>query len=611
VYTKPVRITGSLLAKAVVHHPEWPFGATKSKTVAARFEVRRAADGITEKPSGAKPGLIARVYEKNTKMFNNKGFFVSDLVMMPDLNKEKPILQTTVKNFNLPLAHSAQKLEDQTKGFYRFDGWFFASEQGVYQFDVHSCGPVTLNIAKQSAIEHTGVFHQQLAHRKGEVVLAQGWHPIELIITDPLFWNINSLEPMPLKVSYRINNGAFQPVSEAHLYYVPSASTVMYTQQTPLKISPLNQVPEFEKGFVYENFDQTGKRRDNDFLDIDGLKPYQSGVTQNMESSESRNVVRAFSGYFYAPMTGEYEVMTTYNTGEIAFLGSRQSTCQNQVRISGEIIVQKGVFGRHLSGKVQLQEGWYPLSVRFGASETTVKLKLPDGQAIELNQETVFRAKKADRVFITDNAPLGVINFNEWDGKTGDFPHAGGFKLWINPGSKLVDSPYGKAVELVAYDPKLAAAVDVNVSRGTMRPGLRVHQLKMRENAMTVAVLFKTNETTYKIFGKDGYNAFGKSYRTLSAHVTNQQLFANPNRVRANQLKTGDWHVLVLTASEAEMKLYLNGELVATAVGTTQISTDALDFFMGHSAIVAGFGIWDNVLAEPEVKRLFQTKKQL
>jgi hypothetical protein len=608
VYTKPVRITGSVLAKAVVHHPEWPFGATKSKTVAARFEVRRAADGITEKPSGSKPGLIARVYEKNTKMFNNKGFFVSDLVMMPDLNKEKPILQTTVKNFNLPLAHSAQKLEDQTKGFYRFDGWFYATEQGVYQFDVHSCGPVTLNIAKQSAIEHTGVFHQQLAHRKGEVVLAQGWHPIELIITDPLFWNINSLEPMPLKVSYRINNGAFQPVSEAHLCYVPSASTAMDTQPALLKISPLNQVPELEKGFVYENFDQTGKRRNNDFLDIDGLKPYQTGLANKMESSESRNVVRAFNGYFYAPMDGTYEIMTTYRTGEIAFLGSKQSTCQNQVRISGEIIVQKGVFGRHLSGKVQLQEGWYPLSVRFGASETTVKLRYPDGQIVPLTAGNVFRPKDYKTDINNLYGPQGVVRFDQWNGKTGDFAHTGNFKLWINLTSTPAETPEGRVVALKAFDPKLAAAVDVNVSRGAMRPGLRVHQLKMRENAMTVALWFKTSQTQGRLFGKDGYNAFGKSYRTLSCGIENGQLVARPNTLRGPKIEPGKWYLVVLTASEAEMKLYLNGEKVGTAAGTTQITTDALDFFMGHTAETKGFSLWDRALEEREVKELYSTK---
>lgn len=611
VYSKPVPVSINSIVKAVVHHPDWQFGADKlSKPVTAQFEVRKAADGLAVKPSGAQPGLVARVYEKNTKMYNDKGFFVSDLIMMPGLNKEKPILQTIVSNFCLPLAHSAQKLEDQTKGFYRFNGWFFAPEQGVYQFDVHSCGPVTLDIAKQPAIEQVGVFHQQLAHRKGEVVLAKGWHPVELIITDPLFWNINSLEPIPLEVVYRINNGAFQSVPESNLCFVPSANQEKKSHTEPAKINPLTLIPAMEKGFVYKNYDQTGKRRDVDFLDIDGLKPYQAGVAQKMESSESRNVVREFSGYFHAPMPGEYEVLTTYRTGEIAFLGSKQSTCQNQVRIGNEIVVQKGVFGRHLSGKVLLQEGWYPLSVRFGASETTVQLKFPDGQLVPFTAENVFRPVhfNTDLNNINNNyGPQGIVNFNSWNGRTGDFAHTGNFKLWINAASVPVDTPEGRAVELKAYDPKLAAAVDVNVSRGTMRPGLRVHQLKMRENAMTVAVRFKTNETTYKIFGKDGYNAFGKSYRTLSAYVTNNQLFANPNRLRGSQIKSAEWNTVVLTASESEMKLYLNGSLVATAAGTTQISTDALDFFMGHSAVVSGFGIWDRVLSEEEVKSQFKT----
>ena len=56
------------------------------------------------------------------------------------------------------------------------------------------------------------------------------------------------------------------------------------------------------------------------------------------------------------------------------------------------------------------------------------------------------------------------------------------------------------------------------------------------------------------------------------------------------------------------MGLYLNGEKVATAAGTKDISTDALDFFFGHNATIAKLQVFDRTLEEVEIKKLFETK---
>jgi hypothetical protein len=413
---------------------------------------------------------------------------------------------------------------------------------------------------------------------------------------------------MPFEVKYAVNNSDYQSVTNDGLSYIPNSSIKTELQPEPTWLEALTNLPKLEAGFELQLFDQTGKRRDNDFLDINGLKPYKTERSATMESSESRNVVRAYSGYFQAPMDGIYQFKSTLNSGEIAFLGSKQSTCQNQIRVDNEILVQHGVFGRNPSGKIGLKAGWHAISIRFGISETTLKVELPDGQTIALNGNTIFRdaTKTIEKPTLT--GPLGAVNFDKWDGKTGDYPLKANFQLWINPYSKAVKSPYGKAVEVSAYDPKLAAAVDVNVSRGTMRPGLRVHHLNMRENAMSVALWFKTNESEGRLFGKDGYNAFGKSYRTISCGIENGRLVARPNTFWGPKIEPGKWYFVVLTSSETEMKLYLNGEKVASAAGTTQITTDALDFFMGHSAVTSGLSLWDRALEESKVKDLYKNK---
>ena len=64
----------------------------------------------------------------------------------------------------------------------------------------------------------------------------------------------------------------------------------------------------------------------------------------------------------------------------------------------------------------------------------------------------------------------------------------------------------------------------------------------------------------------------------------------------------------MLTAREKEMCLYLNGEKVATAAGTKEISTDALDFFFGHNASIAKLQVLDRTLESEEVKALFEKR---
>ena len=74
----------------------------------------------------------------------------------------------------------------------------------------------------------------------------------------------------------------------------------------------------------------------------------------------------------------------------------------------------------------------------------------------------------------------------------------------------------------------------------------------------------------------------------------------------AEKIEPGTWQFVVLTASEKEMGLYLNGEKVATASGTKDISTDALDFFFGHNATIAKLQIFDRTLEDDEVKNLYK-----
>lgn len=614
LYDHQLTIKNSCILKAIVFHPEWPFGKQKSAVTTAQLVLKNPAPGWMEAAIGSKPGIIARVYEKNTKLFNDKGFFEASRVMMPDLTKETATLVTVVNNFRLPQVTPKQPLEEQCKGFYRYSGFFLAKEKGVYKFEVNSCGPVTLDIENQSVIEQTGIFHQQQARRYGEIVLNKGWHPIDLVVCDPLFWNINSLDPMPFEVKYAINGSEYFKIGEDDLRYVADKNLKIVPQPGIQWIEALTTVPQLENGFDLQCFDRTGKRRDVDFLDIDGLTPYRTEKVIQMESSDSRNRVCNYSGYFHVPVTGIYKFETTRRSGESEGLGVRQATCQNQVRIGNELIVQHGVYGRNPSGEIGLKEGWYPISFRFGPSETTCKVTLPGGQTIQLNGNNICRKKITESPAANKSdlnaGSLGNITFDNWDGKTPYFPVKANFQLWVNPTGKVVTSPYGKAIEAGSAQSKLQAAVDVNVSRGGMKPALKLYHLNLCDNALSIALWFKSDEKSGMIFGKDGYNAFGKGYKTISCSLENSRIMANPGHLTGGKVDPGTWQFLVISADEKQMTIYLNGEKVATGPGTKNISTDAMDFFMNHQVAIARLQLFNRPLQDQEVKLMHESAKK-
>ncbi len=688
LYSKPLILKKSATVKAKVFYAGWKAGATASETTTATFVQKIAAAPLTESMVGNQSGLLFRTFEMSTHLYNDKGFFDAYKIMLPNFTNAKATYSAITKNFQLPIVSPVLPLEAQSKGFYDFSGYFYAATKGVYTFDVYSCGPVVLELAQQTAIEAKGVFHQQLTHRTGEAVLDKGWHKIHLIVCDPLFWNSNSLDVMPLTVQYRINEGAFQPIGAAMLRYPASETQKLQPVENKLlTLSPLSAVPMLERGLTLQVYDRTGLRRDARFLDIDSLQPMYSVRTAMMEDAISRNSIKAYEGYFYAPMSGVYTFLLPKRNGDNALLGGLQATCQNQLVINQSVVMQRGVYGRNLSGKVILQEGWYPISLRFGNGEASCKVVLPDNQQLNLGGNNLFRpslvsilpngkpweknlyeiyqpttvqllfekdkdatirytldgsvptadapvynktltieqsckltvaafknnellTKAAQMVFklvkVPQEALLGNINFDNWDGKSLLYPVNAQFKVWIAPLSKPVLLQKGKAIEAQSVDNAMPI-VDVNVAKGGgAKPGFRLYDIPMKENALSVAVWFKTNEKNGKLFGKEGYNAFGKSYKTFSCAVNNGKLVANPGKISGGAIVPDEWQYVVLTANENQMDLYLNGEKVASGLGTKDLITDAFDFFTGHHAIVKGVQMFNKLLLDDEVKRLYK-----
>jgi hypothetical protein len=391
----PITISKNCELRASIFDPRWPGETKVSRPLRARFVKIDAPRGSEDAPKGSQPGLLARVYEKKTVLWNDKGFFDASMVMLPDLDREKPTVITSVPDFSLPYAAPTHPMQEQAKGWYRLTGWFKAPEKGVYGFTVNSCGPVLFKVAGQDVISAKGVFHQQQDLRRGEAVLGPGWHRLDLIVCDPVFWNLNTVDPMPFGVTMRLDDGRDIPVPSDALCFTKEGRELSTAPEIPSREA--KTPPSWlESGTILSFFDRSGKNHDEDYLDIEGQMPIRSQRADVLETNLRPETVRKYDAWFHAPVTGIYEFDLPARRTENTTLGGLRSAYQNQLRMDGEVIVQRGVPGRMPLRKVQLKEGWHSISLRFGASPGTGSVTFPDGQKLPLTASLLSRPTMVD-----------------------------------------------------------------------------------------------------------------------------------------------------------------------------------------------------------------------
>jgi len=687
LYEAPLAVEKTCELKARVFDPGWKCDLQQSETATARFVAVSPAPGLAEPPAGSQPGLLGRVYEKKTVMWNDRGFFDAARAMMPDLNRETPILTASAAGFQLPAVTPARPMAEQCKGFYRFTGWFHAAEPGAYEFAVDSCGPVTLDIGGQAAIEWTGVFHQQQEVRRGVAVLERGWHPIDLVVCDPLLWNITTVDSMPFSVTVRREGDEAQPMPAGDLRFEPAGHVL--APAPAIRRHEAGAPGWLEPGVTLSVYDRDGKNRDAEYLDVDNLIPLREGPAPVIETNSKPGLVRRYDGWFHAPVDGVYGFDLPARRGENARLGELRAAYQNQLRVDGEVVVQRGVCGRAPLRRTGLKAGWHCVSIRLGASIAGGSVTYPDGQSVPLSADLLSRpvlvkiqpdgggnseiygptpvamslppgraaeirytldgrepgpdaplysapvildhtAVLTARAFqngraVTDparvrfsrvNVPvadlLGSVNFDRWDGKPGPANLKTGFDVWIAPGAVKVKGRHGSAIAVNragADDADHPHAVDVNLTHGAANGGFKVTGLRMKENAISVGVWFLSDKGNGNLFGKGGYNAFGKSYKTVGCAENGGQLRADPGHLSGRKTKPGEWRHVVLTGDENELALYLNGECVATGPGAPTLTTDALDFFSDNAAVVESLRIYNRVLSAGDIKQWFEWEK--
>lgn len=611
LFNAPFEIRGTSTLRARVFDPAWPGENKASAELTAKFEQRTPAAGVVL-PAGAKPGLLARVYEMATKMWDDKGFFRAGKVMLPDLDKS-PLLATAHASagFDLPHVVPAAPIDKQTKGFYRFTGWFKAARSGAHDFSVDSCGPVLLTVGGQDAIAETGVFHQQQATRRGSVVLGAGWHPLELIVTDPIFWNIASHGSMPFAVEVRgPEDAGFAPVPVERLAAeIPDGAAPAQPEVPQLEAA---HPPALEPGVVRSSYERAGRTRDKDYLDIDGAIPRRREAVETMTGNLNPDQIVAYDGWFEAPMEGVYEFSLPAKSTEAPHLGQFRAAHQNQLRVGGEVVAQHGVAGRATTGRVGLKAGWHPVSLRLGSSPALIMVTYPDGQKLALDATRLRRPAGGN--FPTRSLAEDLVaqpDFTAAQGKTGVIdidPHA---RVWIAPfaGVEEVD---GRLALVSAAGAKKdgPSMVDINLTRDAGLVPLKLQNIPLRDEEFSVGLWFRGEGGNGMIFGKQGLTAFGKRYSTISVSLANGRLRAGPGHLDGGKIAAGTWHHVVLTATPQRVALYVDGKVAAEGQGAPGLRTDALDFLADHHGAIAGLAIYNRELTADDVAAWFARERK-
>ncbi|MDX6766466.1 MAG: chitobiase/beta-hexosaminidase C-terminal domain-containing protein [Candidatus Methylacidiphilales bacterium] len=692
-YQTPLEIKKTTEVQARIVDPAWPGGQSMGAVLKARFIQVPAAAGISQPPAGSQSGLQVRVYEKKTVMWDDRGFFRANKVMLPDLDRETPVSTSLAPGFQLPHTVPLAATDKQVKGFYRFTGWFRADAPGAHEFAVDSCGPVRLQVAGQTVMASTGVYHQQQAVRRGTAVLGTGWHPLELIVCDPLYWNLATADLMPFRVTVRHESGPDQAIDHSRLATSPLSAAAPFAPAVVWKEA--RPAPGWmEPGVVLSIFERENKNHDPDYLDIEGLPPLRQEKTEVLEANLRPALVRVYDGWFHAPADGIYAFDLPSRRGASAGLGELRAAYQNQLRIDGEVVVQRGIPGRFPLRRIGLKAGWHEVSLRLGSSPAAGSVTYPDGQTLPLTAAELSRpltvdirpkdAARADSVVeifrptpvvlslpagregqirytldgrdpgpdatlyrgpvtVAGNATLtaaayvqgraqaatpparvafslvdrplrdriGHVDFAGWNGEQGPMANAQPCAVWVAPEGKPGSGP-GSVGRVLLANPQPAKAtgeagqiVDINLTKGLGNSAFKLTGLRMRDNAITVGVWFRSPSADGKLFGKDGLTAFGKSYKTVSCALSRGHIQVGPGKFSGGKVAPGEWtHVVLASDADAQI-LYINGEKVAAGPGSPSLATDALDFFTDHTAEVASASVYGRVLGPDEIRQWY------
>ena len=187
VYEGGVELLDSCTLKARTYQADWRCG-TSAWSDSTAFEFVKCKKKASVSVASSVSGLTVKGYEIKTTLYDKKGFFHGSKLSLPNIKEYTPLVTSIVENFEIPKMQGKMTNTKMPKAFYEFAGYFEAPKDGVYYFEVESCGPVDFKIGGQEVILVNQQYGLSYKKRYGEIALAKGKHPLYLLVCDTMYW---------------------------------------------------------------------------------------------------------------------------------------------------------------------------------------------------------------------------------------------------------------------------------------------------------------------------------------------------------------------------------------------------------------------------------------
>ena len=340
-YAGPFELTASTTVKAATFARRWDFGEVRQSTVITASFTKQALAAALPAPSGAAPGLAARVYA---------GFWNR----LPDFAALTPLAATTVERIALPPG-------TPSKGFgVVLDGMIRIPADGVYTFALACDDPGRIWIDDQPVVDNDSQHIVRTA--TGEIALAAGYHRLRIANCDGA---------LTLGTGTGDGSWAFQALwapAGATLVEIPPEVLVQVggAQAAAAEIPAVAAQAGLsgEPGLEHRTFDRTAQVGTAEFFSLDGT-PLRADLAANAVTSDAApGLLHVYRGFLTVPHAGVYEFRLAAST-------------VGEVMLGDVIAVRSGVPGSNRATPVRLSEGPVPYVVKLGKGPGQVQWRGP------------------------------------------------------------------------------------------------------------------------------------------------------------------------------------------------------------------------------------------
>ena len=619
-YSRAITIDRTCTLKARTYRPDWRFGEDNwSNTTEFAFQLQQPQPAV--ELAGAVPGLRVSGYEIKTTEFDRKGFFQGRKKSLPDLSRHQPLVTQAVPDFTIPVMNGKAEAKRMMKAFYAFDSFLAVPETGVYSFELSSCGPVDFQVAGQQVIGVDEQFGLSYKPRYGEIALEKGWHPLHLVVCDPVFWKGDTEEHYAISLKALAPSGdAYRRIDATQLKRKADGLQIAGDSQGEVTSRPAAEGVKVVPGLIQRRCDRLdyllagldsspNYRSEAQFIPTDGLppayfeaaklEPYHTSIVEVMERNDSPRKLVEYRGYIRIDRDGLY----TFSLKE-----GREDAAR--LLIDGQVVVRRQIDAPKTDGKIALAAGLHAFSLQIAMGQAVVSMKHADDADFQivhpgaLARDDAYQPPKAQQAAgggIPTAGLIGLINGETIDGETTPVLHGGGAVAIVEGGEVIPDGVKGKALGL--YGPSA---------------GIKLRGLKQREDAFSISCWVKFKDRPQDI------NVWGQAYGSLTLRVRGNRLVADWSRgvgvidVRVDKklVQPDQWFHVAATYGK-ENAVYFNGELVGTAQSLHFSSRRANGFFADHQAVscsnkptaIDEFRFYDRALRAEEIKAIFEGER--